>query len=312
MSEKTKVICAFPAHDSVSAWFAHDYARALTALALAPPFPLEITIGHASSSILPQTRQDLMDGAINTGADVLISCDADMRFPEWAFHRLLVAWKEEGCKVVGGNYVKRRQDWKPVTWKGGKVWGPPDNNALQKVSHIGFGLCLFDIETMKTLPKPHFDFTWMEAADTFRGEDVHFCALCADHDIPVYVDHGLPLGHLGEFEFTIDFARQIHEFDGWIEKSGTPLRERKSRWETGQKVQNPVQQKVSRGFAGLVGPEGHNIEGSAGARSDNGGDAAAHHERTATDRPRRQEAPSGVSEDVRDDGRPHDSEGSAG
>ncbi|TXH83586.1 MAG: hypothetical protein E6Q77_04040 [Rhizobium sp.] len=191
------------------------------------------------SSMLTEGRHRLAAEALNWGADYMLWCDADHTFQEDAICRL---WSR-GVMIVGANYPRRCIPTAPTAAK--IVEDDPekdhrnlvyttkeksDDDVVEEVSHLGFGLCLINMKLYdylqlqaekegKTSFLPLFAFTPSEDHKSMIGEDVFFFRKCKDAGVKVFCDHSVSwrVGHIHEIALTNgDALRQEPE---WTKKT---------------------------------------------------------------------------------------------
>lgn len=166
----------------------------------------DILVLEKVTSVLPQSRQWLLEDALLNHCTHALFIDSDQVFPQDTLHRLM-AWKKP---VVACNIARKTNPSFPTAaQRGATMFGVPvtseaPKEGLEKVWRIGCGVMLIDLSVMKNIPKPWFETRYSQEENQFIGEDWHFIDLVqkAGHD--VFVDHGLSreVGHIGAFNFT--------------------------------------------------------------------------------------------------------------
>lgn len=168
------------------------------------------------SSLLVQSRQNLIQRALDWKADWILMLDSDMTFPANTFHRL--AKHNKG--IVACNYVRRSIPTAPVTkGKDDKfIITNDDSEGIEIAKFTGFGVCLVAADVFKQLDKPWFDTIWMEHKDEGRveclGEDVFFFEKVRYFtDQELWIDHDLSkeVTHIGQFEYHNILAETVKE-----------------------------------------------------------------------------------------------------
>jgi hypothetical protein len=183
-----KLAIAVPAHDSVSALFAHDLARLLAATQMAVP---QVTLAMMVGTFVHQAREKLLHDVIELwGATHVLWLDADMTFPPDAAIRLLAHDRD----VVAANYVTRVPPSRPTAKRDGQCVASIEATGLEAVDHVGMGVFLMKTSIVATLPSPRF---WYSTPT--ETEDVYFCRLIRAAGHSIYVDHDLSrqVGHVG-------------------------------------------------------------------------------------------------------------------
>lgn len=190
-----------PCQDSVSAGYAHDLARLVGCIAATRP-DITITVLQSRGTIIPAQRASLVKAAQQHGATHLLWLDADMRFPEDTFFRLL----SHGEPIVACNYATRRHPIIPTAEVRGEghLMTLADDLSLVEVSHCGMGVMLVDMAVYAQLPAPWFALGYSPKDDNYAGEDVFFCRKARDAGFPVLVDQATSqlVRHAGEMEWT--------------------------------------------------------------------------------------------------------------
>jgi hypothetical protein len=198
-----RVMIGVPSLDTWNAEFGIAFGRLLI-YASRQPFagePLDVALGYARGSILPDNRNRLLRGAVEGGAGHLLFLDADMDFPPDTLHRLLAHRRE----VVAANYVKRRLPAVPLARRAGRpIVSEPGQHGLEAVDSVGAGVMLIDVTVLSRIQPPAFAF--IEAPGrpgAFLGEDIFFCRKLAAAGIPVHIDHDLSreVSHIGSFHY---------------------------------------------------------------------------------------------------------------
>jgi len=160
-----------------------------------------VSLVNVRSSLLPQSREDLLKGAIESGCTHVLFLDSDMKFPKETLHHLL----QQNKQVIGANYVRKCIPALPVACGLDKKICFADANKpdLEPVLHTGFGVMLIDLEVMKDIPQPWFQIMWSEELQCYTGEDSYFFNLLHEAGVPVYVDNVLSheVAHIGPFAY---------------------------------------------------------------------------------------------------------------
>jgi hypothetical protein len=138
--------------------------------------------------------------------------DADMEFPENALARLL-AW---GQPIVGGLYRKKKTPFTPnltrkepdgsyddhALWRDLLAAKRNGNQLFDKFDGLSTGMLLTDIRIYDAIPQPWFWLVDDDPTDNdFVGEDVYFSMKAKEAGIPIKVDIGLELGHVGRMTY---------------------------------------------------------------------------------------------------------------
>lgn len=213
---KLRIAVSVPTQDQLSAGFAYDLARMMTATAH-QRHEIELRLHFVRDTILPRGRHDLVRLALETDCSHMLFLDSDMRFPKDTLVRLLA--HEE--PVVAANYTRRRMPLTPVASDdaGAPVFVEPDVEGLVPVAVTGFGVMLVDLDVFRQIPAPWFQIGYSAGAGAYAGEDVYFCSLVREHGLSVLVDNTLSreVTHLGEIEYRSEHALHIRELAGAAE-----------------------------------------------------------------------------------------------
>lgn len=158
-------------------------------------------------TVLAEARQDIAKTAIEDGAEWLFWVDSDMTFPVDTIERLL----SHGEPFVAANCSKRRRPIGPtakrrnalISGEMDAVWPDKETTGLEKVDTVGLAVAVTHVALFKRLAVPWFSTPWVDSESKHVGEDVFFCARCAEAGVPIYVDHDLSwaVGHIGDYEF---------------------------------------------------------------------------------------------------------------
>lgn len=158
------------------------------------------------TSLLPRSRQECIEDALNQDCTHALFVDTDQVFPQDTAHQL-IRWRK---KVVACNVaLKTMPSFPTARARGASPYGVPittnqSKRGLERVWRVGSGIMLIDLSIMKAIPKPWFEVRYSKEEAQYVGEDWHFLSLveAAGHDI--YIDHDLSrqIGHVGQFNYT--------------------------------------------------------------------------------------------------------------
>lgn len=157
------------------------------------------------TSILPKSRQELLQDAMDLGCTHALFLDTDQTFPS----TLPAMLARHGKRVIGCNVAtKSKPAWptarnKNPQWAGGDVVYSNNKDGLEAVWRLGTGVMLLHLETISKLPKPWFSAVWNAEMNDFTGEDWFFCEQLEAAGIPIWVDHGASrmIGHIGSYTY---------------------------------------------------------------------------------------------------------------
>jgi hypothetical protein len=213
--QSIRVAVAVPAGDDVKTSFLWSYSGMLLWTAINRP-DIELRRFIHRSTILPSSRQGLVEEALEADCTHILWLDSDMVFPKDALVRLL----EHKEPIVAANYAKRRLPIEPTAAHrkpDGEVellFTTADSSGVQEALYAGMGCMLVETDVYKMLPRPWFNL-WYGAADgQFAGEDVFFCYHARHSGVVVLIDHDLSkeVSHVGEMQYRHEHAEAMREF----------------------------------------------------------------------------------------------------
>ena len=171
---------------------------------------VSLRIVNRRSSLIVDSREQLVEQALLAGATHIMFIDSDMNFPEDALHRLF----SRNEPFVAANYVQRCLPTRPnaVGMLDAPKHTDDDSTGIEEVKSVGFGLCLIRAEVFDAMPRPWFDTYWYTSDKGNRliiGEDVYFCHKAAHAGYKTYIDHDLSkmVTHIGTMEYIHAMAR---------------------------------------------------------------------------------------------------------
>lgn len=211
-----KVAIAVP---SMEMWHA-DFAIALNRLVqrtLIDPYQDGKSIGfvllNERSSLLPNSRHDLVMAALKVEATHILWLDSDMNFPPDALHQLLA----HDLDCVGANYVRRTLPCLPISagLDEKRMYTRENSKGLEAASHMGFGVLLMKTAMLVDLGKPWFAIEWQDISAAnpdggYIGEDVYLFHKMRDKGYVGFVDHDLSkdVGHIGTYQYNHEASSQ--------------------------------------------------------------------------------------------------------
>ncbi len=174
------------------------------------------------SGQLAYARNLVVEEFLNSESDWLWLADDDMGFPEWGLARMLNSAYVDGFKpIIGGlTFAQRAVDLDVDTlaetyelfpvmgdWNrddtgqitGYRNYETYDKNALIQVEMTGAAMLLIHRSAAE-----HIGGDWFTPIPTpanaglkarFFSEDTSFCLRCTEHDLPIWVDTGMPTSH---------------------------------------------------------------------------------------------------------------------
>ena len=157
------------------------------------------------TSLLPKSRQGLLDDAIYAKCSHALFLDTDQTFPANIPQMLA----RHGKRIIGCNVATKIMPSSPTArnhnpnWAGGDVVYSNGKTGVEKVWRLGTGIMLIHLDTVRALPKPWFATVWNEELQDFTGEDWYFNEQLEAAGVPIWVDHdaSLQVGHIGNYHF---------------------------------------------------------------------------------------------------------------
>lgn len=203
-----RILVCMPVYgDTIKRGCAHSVAQAMAFFAQAnSDVPKQIDIQMVYSSNLVENRHILVSKAFEYGATHMLFWDSDIKVPADAIVRLV----NHHLPIVAINYAKKEPEARPTAYIDtddyiGPCYSQEHHTGLQAVSSCGFGFMLIDMDVMRKLQTPLFQFTQV-GQDGFKTEteDVFFCRKARDAGYDIVIDHDLSkeCAHIGDWEYT--------------------------------------------------------------------------------------------------------------
>jgi glycosyltransferase involved in cell wall biosynthesis len=167
----------------------------------------EVNLYTSMGTLIFDQRNNMVESALEEGADYVLFIDADMRFPKDTLERLIA----HGKGIIGVNATTRSIpvkataktleidedgtcNWKQISSK--------NKTGIQQADGIGCGVMLISKETLNAIPKPWFFFELLPE-NKLLGEDIYFCIKAKDVGIDTFIDHDLSqeIGHVGNYTY---------------------------------------------------------------------------------------------------------------
>jgi glycosyltransferase involved in cell wall biosynthesis len=167
----------------------------------------EVNLYTSMGTLIFDQRNNMVESALEEGADYVLFIDADMRFPKDTLERLIA----HGKGIIGVNATTRSSpvkataktleieadgtcNWKQISSK--------NKTGIQQADGIGCGVMLISKETLNAMVKPWFFFELLPE-NKLLGEDIYFCIKAKDVGIDTYIDHDLSqeIGHVGNYTY---------------------------------------------------------------------------------------------------------------
>lgn len=190
-----------PIGRSVETFPLESWARLLAYTAANPRYIL--THMYSRSSYIDQNRDRIAARALKDKADYVLMIDSDMVYSPDLVDRLIKHNKD----VVGVVYknpswnekLGRVDKLKPMLFDYNSkkqqfyAWEECKQKKLFRVDAVGTGIMLIKTDVFKKFPRPWFPF--IEHRQLILGEDLGFCLNCMAHNIEVWVDPTMRIGH---------------------------------------------------------------------------------------------------------------------
>jgi glycosyltransferase involved in cell wall biosynthesis len=167
----------------------------------------KVNLYTSMGTLIFDQRNNMVESALEEGADYVLFIDADMRFPRDTLERLIA----HGKGIIGVNATTRSSpvkataktleieadgtcNWKQISSK--------DKTGIEQADGIGCGVMLISKETLYAIPKPWFFFELLPE-NKLLGEDIYFCIKAKDVGIDTFIDHDLSqeIGHVGNYTY---------------------------------------------------------------------------------------------------------------
>lgn len=163
----------------------------------------QLAIMNKRTSLLPVSREGLIDDALKQGCSHGLFIDSDQVFPFFSVHQLA----QHQVPIIGANIATKMLPSTPSA-RNSVIERKPvyshGKTGIEKVQYIGFGLTLIDLKIFSNMPKPWFPIEWRESY--YVGEDLAFCDKARAAGNLIYVDHDLSLQvqHVGDYHYGHD------------------------------------------------------------------------------------------------------------
>ena len=199
-----KTLIAVPCMDMMHTKFVHSL--------LSLHFDEEYEVRFGASSLIYDTRNQLLVYALENGFDRVLWFDSDMTFTQ-ADIACLEEDLDNGYEIVSGLYFKRKPPFTPTIFKTceiqkleGNLLDPvsecyedyPDNSIFE-IAACGFGCVLMDINAVKKITAKLGRMLFMPVAGF--GEDLSFCLRARSLGLKIWCDSRVKCGHVGEMVF---------------------------------------------------------------------------------------------------------------
>jgi len=208
--EEIKVAILTPCDDHVATPYAVSLAEMCLHTLMNQAGDLAgVALQAFGSSILPHSREQLCQWAIDQGSTHTLWIDSDMKFPKDTLLRMMAHDKS----IVGINAMTRRPTFRCTAQSSIRVPLTTGENStgLEKVYRMGFGLIWIRTEIFKEIESPRFDFKYLPDQGNWRGEDYTFFEHARELGHDFYVDHDLSkeVYHMGAFGYNPLMVEQM-------------------------------------------------------------------------------------------------------
>lgn len=171
----------------------------------------EVSLCCPSGSLVYDSRNQIIQKAMEAGVDRIMWFDSDMTFqPDTMqrFHNML----DQGFEIVSGLYFKRRPPYTPVIFEecyikeeGGlkypthKFYENYPKDTIFEVAAFGFGGVMMTMDAVRRITEKFGNFPFMPVAGF--GEDMSFCLRAKEAGVKLWCDSTIKLGHVGYHAF---------------------------------------------------------------------------------------------------------------
>lgn len=196
----TSVAILVPTKDMVYSHFSYSLSNMIK---LTTQMGIETHLFFDGGTILINQRENLINQAIDVGAEWTLWLDSDMMFPETILMRLLA----HNEPIVGCNYMKRSHPFKTVAYTDTSDWEKwipiqyADN--LVDAEAVGMGCVLMQTELFSELEKPYFEYTYQPETGDWGGEDFTLFKKFNNlgHSLKIDMNLSNEIYHIGTFAY---------------------------------------------------------------------------------------------------------------
>lgn len=157
----------------------------------------------STGTLIVNQRHELVKAAQEWSATHVLFIDSDMEFTPDCVTTLL----DRKLPVVAAAYSKRVEPFIATAWHEIGNWNSHvtefDDDVIE-CQAVATGFMLIDIAVFDQLPLPWFKLGWYN--NQYVGEDIEFCRMLMQHNIPLHLDLSVSkqLGHIGSKSYKID------------------------------------------------------------------------------------------------------------
>ena len=163
---------------------------------------------HCRGAYIDHNRDIIAQTAISANADYVLMIDSDMVYPYTVADSLIAVDKDVvGVKYMGLNHDNKNKtvEIRPMIFdydtkkRRFDAWPKCDDKKPFRVNAVGTGIMLIKTKVFKKYKKPWFPF--LERRGEVWGEDMGFCLHCMAHNIEVWVEPTVRVGHCKTYTF---------------------------------------------------------------------------------------------------------------
>lgn len=157
-------------------------------------------VNNKITSNLPKGRQAMLDDAIAGEFTHILCIDDDTQFDPVCLELMLSrnkAWVAANIckKIMGGGWI--------AAYDGGGKVDSTGKKGIERVGTMGLGFTLIQLDAIRSIPKPHFEFRWIEESQQYLGEDLYFCLKARQYGVDIWIDHDASnkINHIGSYGY---------------------------------------------------------------------------------------------------------------
>lgn len=203
-----KLSICVPSGPTLYTDFAMCLLNMMMALAVTPVLGFgqsSVNMINKRTSLLPKSRQNLLEDCLTAGSDYALFIDTDQTFPANLVHQLAMHKKD----VMACNVATKMLPSSPTarnkhpSWPGGDVVYSNRKVGIEQVWRIGTGVMLLNLDVVRKMRKPWFATVWNDELNDFMGEDWYFCERLERQGTQIWVDHNASrmVGHIGTYTY---------------------------------------------------------------------------------------------------------------
>lgn len=205
MKEKKIAIC-IPSKDTWKADFGISFTIACVAFGkMTEALDNEIInlrFCHIKSSLLAESRNNLVKQAIDTNCTHILFIDDDMLIPQETIYQLF----KHDLDIVGANCATKVIPSLPTARNNKEhVFTRKNSTGLEKVNRLGTGVLMVKTEVFEDIEYPYFacppDPDYNNAP---MGEDIYFIKKAQAKGYEVFIDHDISkkVFHIGDYWYS--------------------------------------------------------------------------------------------------------------